>query len=178
MIRLAPVDQLQRAGRVARIYSLDEASLLELHAARHPGLWEAPEADVGVATNDSAEAEFKDDGSILVVRVKFDVAVECRRKGQSPDRLLGVQGVYELTYQKIAPPEAVVTLEDAQLFARINGIYNAWPFLRETVNSMFTRLGYLPYTLDSLVIAPAHEPEKKAKVARAAAPKKARADGV
>lgn len=39
---------------------------------------------------------------------------------------------------------------DAHMFGRVNGIYNAWPYLREYVQSCLVRLGLPPFELPLL----------------------------
>lgn len=40
--------------------------------------------------------------------------------------------------------------QDTQMFGRVNGVYNAWPYLREFVQSSLVRLGLPPYELPLL----------------------------
>ena len=54
------------------------------------------------------------------------------------------------------------TQEEVDCFARINGAYNAWPYIREATSAGFARVGYLPYTLDSLVMGAKPETSESA----------------
>jgi preprotein translocase subunit SecB len=96
---------------------------------------------------DDASASLDDEGESLLVRVHFGVTVS--RDG---DEVLAVGGGFDLRYKRQVE-EAEVADDDIQLFAKINGVYNCWPYIREVVSSMSSCLGYPPFTLDSLVIA-------------------------
>jgi preprotein translocase subunit SecB len=104
-----------------------------------------------VRVEDKATAELGEGGDTLGVTVLFTVGVGTVEDDPATD-VLRVSGTFELNYRRILEG-AEVTPEDAGVFARINGFYNAWPYIREIVGSFFTRMGYPPLTLASLVIA-------------------------
>ena len=64
-----------------------------------------------------------------------------------------MKATYELIYRRNAEgPE--ISSDDARVFAEVNGLHNAWPYFRELVSTTFGRFGYLPFTIDSLVLTP------------------------
>lgn len=64
------------------------------------------------------------------------------------DPFVGVRAVYELHY--LLPAEAELLPADLQLFAELNGTYNAYPYFREFVQSAFCRLNLPAFTLPLL----------------------------
>lgn len=58
---------------------------------------------------------------------------------------------FELVYQYIH--EGDLSQENAELFGKVNGIYNVWPYWREFVQSMTARLSLPPLTMP-LITAP------------------------
>ncbi|QDV05614.1 hypothetical protein Poly30_11120 [Planctomycetes bacterium Poly30] len=158
MIRFHPPKDLHRAGRVARAFSLQDVVLAQLDARREVAYGDlAPEASSSSPTikfSDDANGKLSEDGATLAVRVEFTVV------GSRDDTLLlSVGGEFELRYSRKVG-EAEIEDEDISVFARINGIYNSWPYIREAVSSTFTRLGFPAFTMDSLVISPAKEVEE------------------
>ena len=51
--------------------------------------------------------------------------------------------------------------EALSAFAKLNGLYNAWPYLRELISDMSTRTGYPPLLIPPLIIIP--KPRKQPK---------------
>ena len=64
--------------------------------------------------------------------------------------------------------EATIPESDAEAFLSLNGLYAAWPYVRELLSSTVSRMGYPPFVLDPLVI----RAEPDAAPALAKAPKK------
>lgn len=156
MIRLLPSKDLQRSGFVARVYSLRDVALAEIAASRATPLSELGSADsarISVKIDDNADATLLNDGSKMAVRVHFKVTARHAERD-----VVSVTGCFDLRYERTFN-EGMITEDDANLFSRINGVYNAWPYMRELVASTFMRLGYPPFTMDSLVISP--DPEEK-----------------
>lgn len=159
MIRLLPAKDLQRSGFVARVFALRDVVLAELAANRAKPFHAIATDDaarISVHIEDSADAALLNDGSELVVQVLFKVTAK-----QSEVAVVTVAGQFDLRYARQFD-EGKVSEEDAKLFSKINGVYNAWPYMRELVANTFTRLGYPPFTMDSLVVAPQPEESKVA----------------
>lgn len=159
MIRLHPPQDLHKSGYVARVFALRDVALGELSAHRAMPYGKAmadaaSKANIGI--QDDASASLDDEGKSLLVQVHFGVTVS-----RDEDEVLAVSGSFDLRYKRQVE-EAEVADDDIQLFAKINGVYNCWPYIREVVSSTFARLGYPPFTLDSLVIAPQPESSESA----------------
>ena len=154
VIRFHPPQDLHKSGYVARVFGLRDVVLAELSAHREMAFGEAMSdaaSKAQVRIEDDASADLCQDGQSLIVQVHFSVTVS-----QGEEGILAVNGRFDLQYHRQVE-DAEITNGDIQLFAKINGVYNCWPYIREVVSSTFARLGYPPFTLDSLVIAPQPE---------------------
>ncbi len=60
--------------------------------------------------------------------------------------VLQVSAVFILDYN-IAESPVGITDEAANAFGKMNGIHNVWPYWREYVQSVSTRVGFPPLTL-------------------------------
>jgi hypothetical protein len=167
VIRLLPPQDLKRSGFVARVFGLRDVVLTELSASRGAPLQIVATDEssrISVNVKDSADAVLAEDGSSLLANVRFEVTAK-----HADHVVVKVTGQFELRYDRQVDEEAV-TLEDAQLFSRINGFYNAWPYMRELVANTFVRMGYPPFTMESLVIGP--QPDESKAAAKSAKPAK------
>lgn len=61
------------------------------------------------------------------------------------DPLVWVNAAFEIAYR--VPDEFTPSDEELEAFAEANGVFNAWPFLREFMQSSFTRMGLPPVAL-------------------------------
>lgn len=64
------------------------------------------------------------------------------------DALVSIEARFEIEYR--LPEGFHVDPETLTAFAETNGIYNAWPYWREFVQSMFVRMGLPPLVLPLL----------------------------
>jgi preprotein translocase subunit SecB len=154
MVRFVKQADLQKAGRVARAFSLQEIELSELHASRLVSLTKAPDVSFHISVEDRATASVVNEGKTLLIKVDFKLVARAGEDEASP-KLIEIAGVFDLSYGRQLPSDKFpLSDEDAQLFGRVNGVYNAWPYMREVVTSCVSRLGYPPLTLFPLVISP------------------------
>lgn len=109
-----------------------------------------------LVNRDEAEALLVDDGSAMFVSVNFELSVMLE-ESESP--LLELNVDLELEYARAPNDSATqgVSPDDLMAFARINGTHNAWPYIREAISSLTTRVGYPPLTLPLLIISKAKE---------------------
>lgn len=155
MIRLVPQKDLFKAGMVARAFVLQDVTLASIDARRTVPAAQAFASQPEIKIEDSARALLLDDGKRILVTVQFGITAGLP-KDDAFSPVLSVGGSFELEYHRMLEG-AKFADADAQTFARINGVYNAWPYMREVVSSLFARLGYPPLTLESLVVAPQPE---------------------
>lgn len=163
------VDRMAAAATVARNVELADVHLRSLHADLH--------ANRSAILNDQfhwrieepgSRWEFDEDDEALHVIAHVDVKAARQVSGASKHSLSAVseESLVEirielaLTYDLLveAPPNNLrQPLFDA--FAEINGIYNAFPYLREHVQSVTTRMGLPPVVLPVYRIPDSDEDE-------------------
>jgi hypothetical protein len=59
--------------------------------------------------------------------------------------------VYLLTYDRDGTPLAE---EDVTQFAAANGVYHSWPFLRQLLYDLTSKMGFPPLTLPVFLVSP------------------------
>jgi preprotein translocase subunit SecB len=92
-----------------------------------------------------AEASKNENEKTISVRSKFQTSALKEEEPDVKKTLVRIQGEYELEYSidsfdKIKP-------ENIKAFGEMNGVYNAWPYWREFVQSITVRMGLPPLTL-------------------------------
>lgn len=93
---------------------------------------------------------------LIVVSCSYDFNV------RSLGEVVGdIRATYLIVY-KLLGEEAAPTKEDVDQFASANGAYHSWPFVRELLFGLTSKMGYPPFTLPVLSFAgPRPKPEKK-----------------
>ena len=91
----------------------------------------------------STDVQLDRDRGFIVVIAKFHFEASIGKKSQEP--VLTMDASFVLTYQ-IDSFEGL-TQEGYKQFANLNGIYNAWPYWREFVQSIIGRMGLPPLTI-------------------------------
>jgi preprotein translocase subunit SecB len=85
----------------------------------------------------------KVDGGLIEVECSYDFHI------QSSDAEIGSANLkYYLVYQLLGDEPAEQS--DIEHFARANGAYHSWPFVRETIHGLTAKMGFPPYTLPVL----------------------------
>ncbi len=139
---------LAAASRVSRRVELRSIHLSEIH-----GICHAP------ARGKQLIPSYEQD--CLPTKVEGDVIeVTCtyKFKVKSSDALLAEATLgYVVVYKVIGDEEPA--RDDVEHFARANGAYHTWPFVRESLFSLTSRMGYPPYTLPVLSFMP--KPQEK-----------------
>ncbi len=143
-------EPLKIASKVARSTHLDSVRFLQ-------GSFAVERLDVephdGDGFGSSFSFEMVPSEDRLLSRVS--ITLEVQQRGAPPLHRLTVKATIELGYKLTAKFGA----EELDAFARINGIYHAWPYWREFVQSSTTRSGLPPLTLhpiqapDAMVMA-------------------------
>jgi hypothetical protein len=92
--------------------------------------------EVGIGR--SASAAQSEDGSQVIARITF--SLQGRPEGdQTTEAQLLIEATFEAAYD--VPKDVAVEREALDLFAHANGIFNLWPYWREFVQSVSTRMG-------------------------------------
>jgi hypothetical protein len=128
------------AAQVGRVVQLENIRLLEL--ASKLGNYvpnRAASFDIDVEPTHT----LADDLSILTVDCTFDLAV---RDAALPDAVFVTAKVaFEMVYRLVvAPPPEELRENFFSAFAEINSVFNAWPYLREIVQTTTTRMNIPP----------------------------------
>lgn len=144
---------LEAASSIAKIIELVNIHMPELSCKveGNPAVIKPEDTEIGLAH----ETAYLFDEPTNTLRVRFAVHVtgstvaDPEKQGAAePKTLVKVDPVFVLEYRLNGdvPPEAERDLKFGA-FARLNGTLNAWPFARETVASLFQRMGLPPFHL-------------------------------
>jgi hypothetical protein len=134
-------DVLKRLGPIISNAKLQDIRLVEssCKAFAHD-LSEAAEVDVRI--NSSAKAILRAAGLFSVLA---DLEVMLLPAGSSPPDGARVAARFEVRYQ--IPQNLQIHEGLLDEFARVNGVFNAWPYWREFVQNTLVRMGLPPLTL-------------------------------
>lgn len=135
-------ERVKKASRLISAVQISNIRLVEVAAKsgiRSAG--DVEEVKLGVEPHAKVQ-ELPKDG-VFYVLASFDLQVLADDK-KTPAVTLGA--TFELRY---TVPEDLgeVTKEELTAFAEVNAIFNAWPYWREFIQSMFVRMNLPPVTL-------------------------------
>lgn len=107
-----------------------------------------------------------EDGVFAVqVDFKFTVHPDDEKKPKSfSNASIAVGVIFELTYR--VPSNMSAPEEDLAEFARVNSVFNAWPYFREFVHASLARMGLPPFILPVYRLSADKKPEIKKRVTR------------
>ncbi|GJM43216.1 MAG: hypothetical protein DHS20C21_00580 [Gemmatimonadota bacterium] len=94
------------------------------------------------------EVKRQDDATAFVVLA--DIQVMVRTRDDPAEDLIAIGARYELAYSLQA--DSAPSDEELKAFAAANGIFNAWPYWREFVQSTASRMGLPPVVLPLLKV--------------------------
>jgi hypothetical protein len=103
--------------------------------------------------------EGPDERGVFYVVARVDAKVNSAEEPKA-EPLVSVSVAFELKYR--LPQGFRVSKEELQAFAAVNGVFNAWPYFREIIQSATARMNLPP------IILPLHRALKPAKVPRRA----------
>ncbi len=152
VIRIEPRDRLEAASSVGRTYGLVNVCLVDVLVRRLVPAQEMDRTEFRYDVNTKTSTQVLEDGQTLVAQVGFQVLLRPAEPAENPTLRLIVEGTFELTLRKISEQFPTPSSQQAETFADINGVFMAWPYVRELVSSMFARVGYPALTLESLTI--------------------------
>lgn len=117
----------ERIARVAAVAELREVVLSHLLAKRLPALPTEKALDADIQTR--GKHDVTEDG-VLQVALYFSFVTK--------PEAFNLTAVFALNYQLRGSVEEA----DAEAFARVNAVFNAWPYWRELVQSTISRMGF------------------------------------
>jgi len=155
---------MEAAARVAQWFVLQEIFLVDAKISRDP-LSMSPEA-LSLEHKCSTDILSSSDKDKFLVLCNFRVAAF---NGKEPSKLvMKIEASFYTSYVKkpdIYIPDDVDELDylvtHVEYIATINPISHAWPYWREFVQSMSTRMGFPALTVPLLEIRPKKSPAKK-----------------
>ncbi len=148
---------MEAVARVAQKADLEEIYLVDAKVSRDPQNI-APEALSLEPTCSTKIVLIDKDNNILSVLCNFGLAAFNRK---SPDTMfMSVEASFSTSYS--LKPLGEFNPDDIEHFSKINPVYNAWPFWREFVQSMTTRMGFPALTIPLLKIMPKKSAKKGA----------------
>jgi len=137
-------------GRISRRVELRDIRLTEVHATRHAALGGPLRLKPSYECN-CVPVNVTDQGIEVVCSYTFKVRT-------SEADVAEAKIVYWIGYRLIG--DDPTDEADIQHFAKANGAYHSWPFAREEIFSLTSRMGFPPYTLPVLSFLP--RPQQKA----------------
>ena len=129
-------------GRIARRVQLLDIKVISIAADRKAGGGSSLEPDLSMSFNGKLLAKEQ-----LVVECVYTLKATSQQKEVASVRVV-ILMVYRIENDDPVEPA------DVPHFANANGAYHSWPFARELIYSLTTRLGLPPYTLPVLVFRP------------------------
>ncbi len=108
---------------------------------------------VDLLVNRAAEISERQDNGTFFVVAKMRTQLVPEQAQEEP--LVSIETSFEIRYG--LPEGFHVDPQTLTTFAETNGVYNAWPYWREFVQSMFARMGLPPVVLPVLRVREAME---------------------
>ena len=141
--QIKKIESLEEITPLIAVVQLRDIRLVEAGASTSVrSAKEAGEIKFEVATSANVKGYNKDEGIFWVL-----AQINTRLIPFEPERdaVVSVSAAFEITYS--LPKELRVSQKQLNTFARINGVFNAWPYWREFVQNMVTRTNLPVVTL-------------------------------
>ena len=146
MPEVKELTEYQRAATVARYVQIRDVALERIDSSlvvpRREALKKSP---WDLRFKKTVAHEFRAKANELIVRVNLDARVSASAAHDSLE-LLSFSCTYLLEYSFAAfgGPEGHERDAFLKAFAEVNGVYNAWPYFRELLQSTAARMGLPP----------------------------------
>lgn len=119
--------------------------------------WQTATAGLGlksVEIDNSTKVEMDKDNSLLFVFVDFKLIAKLKK---TPEPVVNIDASFLLVYELA---KLDFTEEHFRQFSKVNGLFNAWPYWREYVQSATVRMGLPALTIPVFCL---YKPQKKQK---------------
>ncbi len=133
--------QLRQLIEAAELQGIRLVELAGVTGIRSP----AGLGEISMQIGTKAETR-RDPADAIVVLTGLDLKASPTTEAEEPK--LTIKSVFELRYS--VPADLETSQESLDRFGRLNGVYNAWPYFRELVQSVLTRMGLPPLTIPLL----------------------------
>lgn len=140
-------DITRLAIAVSGIVQIEQISLIEFSAMRQPEI-EASAVAIKHAAPEVA-AQFDSQRKRIEVKAKFGVEGS-DSTGNEPRTILRIHACFLAIYALEPSDSGTITPEQTDAFGKVNGLFNIWPYWRELVQSITTRMALPPLTLPVL----------------------------
>jgi hypothetical protein len=129
------MSDVRTAKKLISVVELVGVRLIEIRASnRLSTLQEKP--PVTIEHTQKASVSAGDEAGRFVVFASIDVRINATDGENQP--LVRIRAKVELRYK--VPPSFPVLKKELNAFARVNAVYNAWPYFREIVQSVSGRM--------------------------------------
>lgn len=155
---------MKHVGAASRCFELDAIHFIDCHFS-YSDVKDGADTEVKIGVVDQ---DVSRDGSILRVSMLFEFVAPSPFPDEAQSKRVEIRARLSLDYVHQSD-RGEVDDADADMFGRVNGIYNAWPYLREYVQSSLIRLGLPSFELPLLragaaaqlagLVDPVDEPE-------------------
>lgn len=135
---------MDRVGHAQRHFELREIRFVEC-SAKYDDFADGREAAVRIGIADQTVVR---NGKVLQVAMRFEFIAPSPIPDEASKRV-ELHARMRLEYDAVES-RGEVDDASADVFARVNGIYNAWPYLREYVQASLMRLGLPSFELPLL----------------------------
>ena len=142
--RPIPEGPLRHVAAVVPAIELRDIRLVDLSCALEAAL---PEPPFTASLSHEVKANVVD-GNALVILVRFFLRATGR--GDPSVEFLRLSAAFQLSY--VGKDLNTLAPEQLSAFAGVNSVHNAWPYLRELINSMTTRMGLPALTVPLLKV--------------------------
>lgn len=140
-------DITRLAIAVSGIVQIEQISLIEFSAMRQPEI-EASAVAIKHAAPE-ATSQFDSQRKRITVKIKFGIEGS-DGDGTEARTILRVHACFLAIYALEPSGGGAITPEQTDAFGKVNGLFNVWPYWRELVQSITTRMALPPLTLPVL----------------------------
>lgn len=129
LIQVVQIEQVRAVSASMRtsVRSVDEAGTIQGKISHRAHVVQAPQE------------------GLFIVRIDFVFGAHPAKEQKPKDTTTAIVAVnvsFELTYR--IPENMSTSEEQLEEFARVNGVFNAWPYFREFVHASLARMGLPP----------------------------------
>ena len=136
-------------------------ALIGLSPGEVPAVW----SDLADVVTVSAEQQIDAAAAALRVSCGFRATYPAEAAGHGGDASVSsrpesgvmIAATFELAYELGEPDR--VSADDAEQFARVNGVLHAWPYWREIAQNTSVRMGISPLVIQTFKIPSPYDPE-------------------
>lgn len=146
-------EQIQKARRLIAAVMLTDVRLTELVAKTSIRASDITEDMLPTFQHSASVATGGIKDSVFYVRANLDLRI-----GSEAKHVVSVKIQYELEYS--LPGDFKATRAELNAFAQVNGVFNAWPYFREIIQTAIQRMN-LPPVILPVYRVPHQAPAKK-----------------